>query len=114
MRTTIEQVMRALNAANDKSITPRQKTILKGVGGTTFRNGQFELALTMDEVARKLKEPPGIVRRRVHFGTATAKAAFDGHTIKHEEDLPLPESPIRLLGALHIGSRGKVKHQKAR
>lgn len=104
--------MRALEAINDGSATDEHRRILKAAGGTSFRHGRFELALSMEEVGRKLKLAPGIVENRVDSGMAVNKAGFDGHTTKDEDERPRRESPFRLHGALAIGRKHKIKPHK--
>lgn len=113
-RTSIEHVIRALNAVNDGSGTDADRNILKIAGGTAFRHGRFELALDVEEIGRRLKRAPGIVQGRIASGMAVNKGEFDGHTDKDEDDRPTRESPLSLRGTLRIGIRGKEKQRKTR
>lgn len=112
-RTSIEHVLRALDAVNNGSATDADRNILKVAGGTAFRHGRFELALTVTEVGRRLKRAPGIVQDRLASGMAVNKAAFDGTTLKDEEERPTRDKPLRLPGALRIGRQGREKHRSS-
>ncbi len=111
-RTSIEHVIRALDAVNSGSATDDDRKILKIAGGTRYRHGQFELALSMEAVGRKLKQAPGIVESRLKSGVATNKAELDGHAGKDERHRPKRASPFHLPGFFNIGQRGKTKPKK--
>lgn len=110
-RTSIEHVIRALNAVNDGSATEADRNILKIAGGTSFREGRFELALDMEEVGRRLKRAPGIVQSRIASRMAVNKGEFDGHSDKDEAERPTRETPLRPHGRLRIGRQGRDRHR---
>lgn len=112
-RTSIEHVIRALEAVNSGSGTDADRHILKVVGGTTFRHGRFELALPVEEVGRRLKRAPGIVEHRIESGMAVNKGEFDGHAEKDEDERPTREIPLRIRGTLRIGRQGRQKHRSS-